>query len=58
MKSNFQGQQLAIVEAIELATQLRAKARFYKELASSEKEEIQFGYAESTISIPCRLIRT
>lgn len=45
---NFQGQQLAIVEAIELATQLRAKSRFYKELASSEKEEIQFGYAEST----------
>lgn len=44
----FQGQQLAIVEAIELATQLRAKARFQKELASSEKEEIQYGYSEST----------
>lgn len=46
---DFQGQQLAIVEAIELATQLRAKSRFYKELASAEKEEFQFGYAESTI---------
>lgn len=44
----FQGQQLAIVEAIELATQLRAKANFYKELASSQKEEIQFGYSENT----------
>ncbi|NYF25972.1 hypothetical protein [Sporosarcina sp. JAI121] len=45
----FQGQQLAIVEAIELATQLRAKARFYKELSMSEKEEIQYGYSEGTI---------
>lgn len=44
----FQGQQLAIVEAIELATQLRAKALFYKELSTSEKEEIQYGYAENT----------
>lgn len=44
----FQGQSYAIVEAIELATQLRAKARFQKELSTSEKEEIQYGYAEST----------
>ena len=44
----FQGQQLAIVEAIELATQLRAKAIFFKELASADKEEIQFGYGENT----------
>lgn len=44
----FQGDQLAIVEAIELATQLRAKARFYKELSMAQKEEIQFGYSEST----------
>lgn len=44
----FQGQRLAIVEAIELAIQLRAKVRFYKELAMSEKEEIQYGYAENT----------
>ncbi len=44
----FQGQKLAIVEAIELAIQLRAKARFYKELSTAEKEEIQYGYAENT----------
>ena len=44
----FKGQKLAIVEAIELATQLRAKARFYKELSTAEKEEIQYGYSEST----------
>ena len=45
---DFQGQQLPIVEAIELATQLRAKSRFYKELSTAEKEEIQYGYSEST----------
>jgi hypothetical protein len=45
---DFQGQTLPLVEAIELATQLRAKARFYKELSTAEKEEIQFGFAEST----------
>lgn len=46
---DFQGQPLAIVEAIELATQLRAKARFYKELSTAEKEEIQYGYSEGTV---------
>ncbi|MFD1927018.1 hypothetical protein ACFSFY_02865 [Sporosarcina siberiensis] len=45
----FQGDQLAIVEAIELATQLRAKAQTYKELSMSEKEEIQYGYSEDII---------
>ncbi|WP_438312635.1 hypothetical protein [Sporosarcina sp. FA9] len=45
----FQVDQLAIVEAIELATQLRAKAQFYKELSMAQKEEIQYGYSESTI---------
>lgn len=44
----FQSHQYAIVEAIELATQLRAKALFYKELSTSEKEAIQYGYAENT----------
>lgn len=39
---------LSIVEAIELATQLRAKARLYKDLSTSSKEEIQYGYAEAT----------
>lgn len=44
----FKDEVLTIVEAIELATQLRAKARLYKELSTSPKEEIQFGYAETT----------
>lgn len=44
----FKEEELPIVEAIELATQLRAKARLYKELAMSPKEEIQYGYAETT----------
>lgn len=44
----FQNQKHPIVEAIELATQLRAKAHFYKVLSTAEKEEIQYGYAENT----------
>ncbi|MDV6378366.1 hypothetical protein ORD22_09005 [Sporosarcina sp. GW1-11] len=44
---DFEGQQLALVEAIELAIQLRAKAEFYKQLSSSPKEEMQFGYSET-----------
>ncbi|HEY4552529.1 MAG TPA: hypothetical protein VIG80_05005 [Bacillaceae bacterium] len=46
---SFKGENLAIVEAIELATQLRAKARMYKEFGSSAKEEVQFGYSDSTV---------
>ncbi len=46
---DFQEQSLAIVEAIELATQLRAKSRFYKELSTAQKEEIQYGYSEGTV---------
>lgn len=49
-KIEFQNQKLPIVEAIELATQLRAKAHFYKELATAEKEEIQYGYAKIQLS--------
>lgn len=44
----FKEEKLAIVEAIELATQLRAKARLYKELGSANKEEIQYGYSDHT----------
>lgn len=44
----FQDETLAIVEAIELATQLRAKAQLYKEFAAAEQEEIQYGYADTT----------
>lgn len=46
---SFENDDLAIVEAIELATQLRAKARYYKELSTSPKEEIQYGYAENVV---------
>lgn len=44
----FKGQQIAIVEAIELAIQLRAKSVFYRSFALANKEEIQYGFAEST----------
>ncbi|MCJ7840467.1 DIP1984 family protein [Lederbergia sp. NSJ-179] len=44
----YQEKELTLVEAIELATQLRAKARMYKELGSAQKEEIQYGYADNT----------
>lgn len=35
---SFENTNISIVEAIELATQLRAKARKYKEFAAAEKE--------------------
>lgn len=44
----FKNEALSIVEAIELATQLRAKIRLYKELGAASREEIQYGYAENT----------
>ncbi|WP_062105383.1 hypothetical protein [Bacillus niameyensis] len=44
----YKNEELSIVEAIELATQLRAKARLYKEFGAANKEEIQYGYAENT----------
>ncbi|MGE7839011.1 hypothetical protein [Viridibacillus arvi] len=45
---SFKGEEYAIVEAIELATQLRARAATYKEFAQAEKEEIQYGYSDGT----------
>jgi hypothetical protein len=44
----FKNEELTIVEAIELATQLRAKARLYKELGTAVKEEFQYGMSEHT----------
>lgn len=41
---NFENTNIPIVEAIELATQLRAKARKFKEFASGEKEEYMYSY--------------
>ncbi|MBY0146967.1 DIP1984 family protein [Neobacillus niacini] len=42
----FNNEPLTIVEAIELATQLRAKARKYKEYGASQKEEYLPSYGE------------
>ncbi|AZB41814.1 hypothetical protein CEF21_05570 [Bacillus sp. FJAT-42376] len=43
----FGGESFPIVEAIELATQLRAKARKYKEYGSAQKEEYPYAYSEN-----------
>ncbi|OCA83037.1 hypothetical protein A8F94_17995 [Bacillus sp. FJAT-27225] len=52
---NFNGEELPIVEAIELATQLRAKARKYKEFGSAQKEEFPYSYAENNSIIKVAL---
>ncbi|KMY50890.1 hypothetical protein ACIQD3_01860 [Peribacillus loiseleuriae] len=44
---SFEEQSLAIVEAIELATQLRARARKYKQYGISAKEEMIHSYSEA-----------
>lgn len=44
---DFNGESMPIVEAIEYATQLRAKARKYKELGESQKEEYPYAYDEN-----------
>ncbi|MDQ0246827.1 hypothetical protein J2S09_004431 [Bacillus fengqiuensis] len=46
----FNDESLTIVEAIELATQLRAKARKYKEYGAAAKEDYPYSYGE-TVSI-------
>lgn len=43
---DFNGEELTIVEAIELATQLRAKARKFKEFGAASKEEYPYSYGE------------
>ncbi|WP_163102400.1 hypothetical protein [Peribacillus alkalitolerans] len=43
----FNDERLTIVEAIELATQLRAKARKYKEYGTTAQEEYSYSYGES-----------
>ncbi|MEK5442344.1 MULTISPECIES: hypothetical protein [unclassified Fredinandcohnia] len=42
----FNDEELTIVEAIELATQLRAKARKYKVYGTAPKEEFSYSYSE------------
>ncbi|WP_433958285.1 hypothetical protein [Cytobacillus horneckiae] len=44
----FNGDSLTIVEAIELATQLRAKARKCKQFGSAQKEEFLYMIGESS----------
>lgn len=44
---DFDGQTFAIVEAIELAKQLRAEVDEAKEFAMAEQEELQYGYSEA-----------
>ena len=43
----FNDESLSIVEAIELASQLRARARKYKEFGSAVKEEFLYSIGES-----------
>lgn len=45
----FKGEKLALVEAIELATQLRADAELCKEFSMHEKESVRIGYGENTL---------
>ncbi len=46
---NFKGEQLALVEAIELATQLRAEVELCKGFSMREKESVRLGYGENTV---------
>lgn len=46
---DFKGEKLALVEAIELATQLRADAELCKQFSMHEKESVRMGYSENTI---------
>lgn len=46
---DFKGEKLALVEAIELATQLRADAELCKEFSMHEKESVRMGYGENTM---------
>ncbi|MEY9978820.1 hypothetical protein [Lysinibacillus sp. RC79] len=46
---DFNGEKLALVEAIELATQLRANAELCKQFSMHEKESVRMGYGENTM---------
>ncbi|WP_079508743.1 hypothetical protein [Mesobacillus jeotgali] len=48
---HFNNETITIVEAIELATQLRAQARKMKELAAASKEESAYSYSETIIMV-------
>ena len=46
---SFKGEELPIVEAIELASQLRAEASLYKDLGKEEKERLYHSTGDSII---------
>ncbi|QDQ00158.1 hypothetical protein FOH38_06245 [Lysinibacillus fusiformis] len=46
---DFKSEQLTLVEAIELATQLRAEAELCKHFSTHEKESVRMGYGENTV---------
>ncbi|MDM5250249.1 MULTISPECIES: hypothetical protein [unclassified Lysinibacillus] len=46
---DFKGEKLTLVEAIELATQLRADAEVCKQFSMHEKESVRMGYGENTM---------
>lgn len=46
---DFKGDKLSLVEAIELATQLRADAELCKQFSMHEKESVRMGYGENTM---------
>lgn len=51
----FKDKAYTIVEAIELATQMRAQARIYKQLGASEKQRVQYGYGEGATYVQVAL---
>lgn len=46
---DFKGEKLSLVEAIELATQLRADVELCKQFSMHEKESVRMGYGENTM---------
>jgi hypothetical protein len=51
----FRENVFTIVEAIELATQMRAQARIYKQLGATEKQTVQYGYGDGTTYVQVAL---
>jgi len=51
----FQGEELTLVEAIELAKQLRAEVNAIKHFAASEKEDMQYGYGDNVAMVKVAL---
>ncbi|TQR19082.1 hypothetical protein [Psychrobacillus vulpis] len=54
-KVMFKEKAYTIVEAIELATQMRAQAKIYKQLGAAEKQRVQYGYGDGTTYVQIAL---